>query len=343
MRLLPKNSSLERQTVYPRTEYLLQLPVNLEEKDTAIFSDIQRRVANQVDAYIFKNVSLVTDSIIYKLKVLDQLTHALKLKPRAKFKRLVLGLVRQTKFIDKGVWIIDNWSMNFYHWNSESLPRLISCLEYLEDHPVLLPSEFKGLKFVEESLEILGVKPLYFDRKVNYVVGELITVNKAGYVIDFQESAILKLREKIWSNFAFKKATRKIYISRENAAHRKVLNEKEVIKKLKSKGFEIVYFEHLTVREQIEIMMETKILVGLHGAGLVNMLYMPKNGKVLEFRNENDSWVLSQSFYSLASFLGHDYYYTDNEATRAQTGFADFKIDLEKLDRVLVDLLVEFE
>ena len=74
MRLLPKNSSLERQTVYPRTEYLLQLPVNLEEKDTAIFSDIQRRVANQVDAYIFKNVSLVTDSIIYKLKVLDQLT-----------------------------------------------------------------------------------------------------------------------------------------------------------------------------------------------------------------------------------------------------------------------------
>ncbi|HCX74482.1 MAG TPA: hypothetical protein DHU93_02695 [Algoriphagus sp.] len=170
-----------------------------------------------------------------------------------------------------------------------------------------------------------------------------MTVNKAGYVIDFQESAILKLREKIWSNFAFKKATRKIYISRENAAHRKVLNEKEVIKKLKSKGFEIVYFEHLTVREQIEIMMETKILVGLHGAGLVNMLYMPKNGKVLEFRNENDCWVLSQSFYSLASFLGHDYYYTDNEATSAQTGFADFKIDLEKLDRVLVDLLVEFE
>ena len=73
------------------------------------------------------------------------------------------------------------------------------------------------------------------------------------------------------------------------------------------------------------------------------MLYMPNNGMVLEFRNENDSWVLSQSFYSLASFLGHDYYYTDNEATSAQTGFADFKIDLEKLDRVLVDLLVEFE
>jgi hypothetical protein len=332
-------SNLKKENLFPEYNYSLNLPKNLKEKDRSIFFDIQKRKAKQVDLHLFKDVFLVFDTIIINFFIWDELTHAIRLKILAKLKRLYFFLTRKTVKIEKGVWIIDNWSNNFYHWNSEALPRLVTCLPYLDNHPVLLPEEFIGIKYVEESLKLLGLDIFFFDKRINLVISDLISVSKAGYVIDFQKNSLFKLRDLMWEHAENSAVWRRIYISREYANHRKVLNENDVIELLRIYNFEVVYFELLSVKDQIMLMKQTKVLVGLHGAGMVNMLYMPPKGNVLEFRNKDDSWVLSQSFYSLASILEHDYFYTDNSATSDKTGFADFNIDVGKLEEALIQLL----
>lgn len=56
--------------------------------------------------------------------------------------------------------------------------------------------------------------------------------------------------------------------------------------------------------EQIEIFVGTRVLVGQHGAGLTNMLWMPTGGTVIEILPPLEPWV-SPIFKKLAITLGH--------------------------------------
>lgn len=79
-----------------------------------------------------------------------------------------------------------------------------------------------------------------------------------------------------------RKRERKIYLSREFAGHRRILNEYDVSCLLGKYGYETVCNEELSMKEQIMMYSETSHLIGMHGAGLTNLLYMPCGSKVME-------------------------------------------------------------
>ena len=64
---------------------------------------------------------------------------------------------------------------------------------------------------------------------------------------------------------------------------------------------QVAYFE------QIEIYRKVEFIGGVHGAAMVNMLYMEMGGKVLELRYKNDSH--NNCYYSLSVSLKHKYFY----------------------------------
>jgi hypothetical protein len=74
---------------------------------------------------------------------------------------------------------------------------------------------------------------------------------------------------------------------------RKVLNIDKVIKLIANMGFadmtwlssHILYFEKLTLSQQILIMEHTDILITPHGAGLINLMYMAPYSVVIELYN----------------------------------------------------------
>ena len=104
-----------------------------------------------------------------------------------------------------------------------------------------------------------------------------------------------------------KKTYKYIWISRQNTGKRKIENFDEIEKILNKYSFTILQFENLSFSEQIRIVNNCEILGGVHGAGLVNMLFLNKKAKIIELRGKNDS--KNNCFFTLASDLELDYYY----------------------------------
>jgi capsular polysaccharide biosynthesis protein len=99
--------------------------------------------------------------------------------------------------------------------------------------------------------------------------------------------------------------TKKFYVSRERARFRKVLNEKELESRLRHYGFEIIQPDDWTLSEQISAFSECSTLIGIHGAGLTNCLFMPPGGKVIELKKREPNY----GYWHLAESVGHQYFY----------------------------------
>jgi len=78
-----------------------------------------------------------------------------------------------------------------------------------------------------------------------------------------------------------------IFISRNKTKTRKLLNEEILYNKLKRFGFKRILFEDLPIDRQIEISINCKIMIGYHGAGIANCIYMNKNSFLIEIFNKN--------------------------------------------------------
>ena len=236
------------------------------------------------------------------------------------------------------MWVIDEWSANFFHWMTDCLPRIWEGLERDSGAPVILPESYRSLSYVTQSLDLLGIKPVFFNSRENLKVGTLILTAKTAPFPHFNIPLAQKTRAKLGVKPA-QNPWRKVYISRKLADKRKAHNELEVELLLRKKGFEIVYAEKLSLKQQIELMSETALLVCLHGAALTNMLFMKEGMAVLELRNFNDS--ITQCYFNLASALGLRYFYTLNKGDSKNTIMTDFTIDLKALEEALTFIYKE--
>jgi len=82
-------------------------------------------------------------------------------------------------------------------------------------------------------------------------------------------------------------ASRKIYISRQNTASRKVSNFDDLNQRvLAPRGFLPVELERLTVEAQVDLFSKADVVVAEHGAGLANIAFMRPGSFVIELRPE---------------------------------------------------------
>jgi len=101
----------------------------------------------------------------------------------------------------------------------------------------------------------------------------------------------------------------KIYISRKKTGKRGFTNELEVEKIITKYGFNSVYFEDHNIYEQALIMNKAKYVVGLHGAGFANIIYMNTGNSIFEIIahppeiNEHRT-----GYWRLSGIIGLNYY-----------------------------------
>ena len=96
-------------------------------------------------------------------------------------------------------------------------------------------------------------------------------------------------------------------MSRSLARVRRIANENQLTATLQERGYESVQLETLSLRDQVELVTGTNRIVGMHGAGLVHMLWASDHTRVLELRDWNDAG--NNCYFSLARALGFGYYY----------------------------------
>jgi hypothetical protein len=134
---------------------------------------------------------------------------------------------------------------------------------------------------------------------------------------------------------------RKIFISREDAPARKLVNAEELFMTLK--GWEKIILSKLSIREQIKIFSEAKNVISTHGAGLLNIVWCQTGAHIIEIAQKE---LLSKKVYPVLSFhLGHKHNFLLGEkvslgdkkpsGVKRLKDFNDLKINLSNILNIL--------
>jgi len=229
---------------------------------------------------------------------------------------------------------------NYYHFLYDSLPYLITYLELRKTRNIKLlvnyPNEQtkKMYKFVEEFLDILGIKESdveFIQQKVIYK--NIIVSDSYTHGIDSNlppRNEIYNLYEDI-ANLVQpknKNLPRKIYISRRSWKHndysnigtnyttrRCMTNETELVDYLQSNGYEEIFTELLDITEKISLFKNATHIVGTIGGGMANVLFSPKECKVVTICSPGFLDINKRFIYSMCNtnlYLYKDTSHTDD-------------------------------
>ncbi len=202
-----------------------------------------------------------------------------------------------------------SYGFNYFHLMFDIAARLdllrrskIPIQRYVTNH--LLPIQ-------DELLSLLGIpKEQRIEVTPNLIIQakELVAPSYTGSSLGIVPKwACHFLRNELLLNRKVEKLAgyERIYISRDLASHRKVINEKEVMDFLTSLGFKFILLEHEPIVRKIQIFHSANVVIAPHGAGLTNLLFCSPGTKVIELFSPN--WMLS-CFKMISQYLGLDYY-----------------------------------
>lgn len=238
------------------------------------------------------------------------------------------------------------WSAGYYHWITESLPRALVLKDRHPSCSILLP-QYKPT-FHRESLQLMGLGQAETFPGKNIVADKIcLTSCPKAY-----GTTSPKLLKKMRALFALQQqaapADKLVYISREKARGRRVVNEKEVRELLARAGAEIVVAEDLSFAQQVSLFARTRLLIGIHGAGLTNMVFMPEGGAVIELlptrngifdlRPNTLSIRHDPCYVRLAAAMGHHYQFIENPHDVPfwkRTSLANIHVNIDRLDQAV--------
>ena len=193
--------------------------------------------------------------------------------------------------IFKNSFIIGN-DKNYFHNLIYFLPRIIFLLNNEKllskiDHLIFnvdLPKYFFTL--LNEILKFKNInKKLVLIKKSTYLFEDSYCPTILGRGKEIEKN--VKFWEYIINNItSLSKSNKlyyeKIYISRSDSAHRKILNEIELIELLKKLNFQIITLSEMNIFDQINLFKKAKVIIGYHGAGFANLVFSHPKTKVVE-------------------------------------------------------------
>src|SRR5262245_59596909 len=141
-------------------------PKNLKPQDAALFAHEFSKEIRETTLLTLRNVYALIDTVfsLREFRFYLSYSHLYRLPWKVLLSRCLL-LFSTGKRVDKAVWITDNWSMNYFHWLTDALPRLIASEKYINGHLVLLPEVFKKYGYINDTLNLLQYKACFLDDK----------------------------------------------------------------------------------------------------------------------------------------------------------------------------------
>lgn len=220
------------------------------------------------------------------------------------------------------------WGSNFAHWIMDALPRLGGPIE----RPQYLLLGNRVEKFQIESLELLGFKSMQFIIPACPLVRcRMLRAHVASVASGIPHPAcMLDIRSRVLMACKPFNApqTRRLYISRQQT-RRRIVNHKDVVPIIDNFGFEHLTTEEMRFEDQVRSCAEADILLGVHGAGTLNVLFASAGARLVEIYNPK---VWDHSAHRMATLCGisHLHMFADN----AGKDF-DIRVNPQKLSRLL--------
>ena len=225
---------------------------------------------------------------------------------------------------------------NYWHWMYDVLPKLNLCNKYMNLESVdyfLVPSLEK--KFQKETLNLLNIpdNKIISSEKFRHIKANELIITDHPVVLNGNATQGMKNIPKwinTWLKDTFLKISIKeskkvkIYIDRDDKSKtyqskRFITNEEELKNNLLRKNFIIAKLHNMSFKDQVNLFYNAECIVGLHGAGLTNIVFCEPQTKVIEIR----SLAAGNLFKNLALDIKLNYNSLDVESKEIDK--ADFK------------------
>tara|TARA_B110000967_G_C18890789_1_gene567227 strand:- start:108 stop:1364 length:1257 start_codon:yes stop_codon:yes gene_type:complete len=251
-------------------------------------------------------------------------------------KLLQIDKEKKVKYINRGILLSSVNDNNFFHWIFDTLSKmkLIKLSKEFEKIPIIIRS--KPNKYQKELLKIFKIK------------NKIITTNKKDIFIKdlyfpslpsppiYDLDTINWIRE-IFLNHQIKKSSfpssKRIYISREDASHRKVRNCSKIYAYLKDLGFTKHILSKISIDEQIELFKNAEIVVMPHGSNCLHMVYAPKKCKFIEFQSPSQ---INNMFACMSLILKQKYGFLIGKNEDRNN---NYDISLKNLEKIMQKVL----
>ncbi len=132
------------------------------------------------------------------------------------------------------------------------------------------------------------------------------------------------------------KYSKRIYISRDRASYRRIVNDEEVVGCLEKFGFRTVKLEMMSVAEQAACLAEAEVVVAPHGGGLTNLVFCTPGTKVIEIFSPI---YVPTCFWTISNLCELEHYYLIAELFDDQThkysGHKDMRVDVSSLEKLM--------
>ena len=331
----------EKKILYSDTKLNREVPSNYLPADRHLF-EIGFSYTMPAAYYYELNDIVISDYFIFSKKGLVLRETFSNYKRKVGFIKLVaknLAYLISGKTGSKNgkhFWAIDEWSLNYFHWFTEVLPKYYYLKSKEETISLLLPDSYRNHSFITVSLSMLDISHDWLSRKSTKI--KFLYFPEISAVSGNNLPGVLK---KIGNGIvkgcnAGNVSNQRIYISRKFARFRRVINEDELLPILEKFGFQVCYFESMNFQEQVKLVNGAEIILGMHGAGMMNMIFMPENRKVVEFiiggKGHNNC------YYSMANSMGHKYYYLVTSSENPDHPDTNVKVDPIQLKDLLEKL-----
>ena len=330
-----------------RQEIIYGKPNYFQDEELPIFDKYSKFETHNVEPVVLTNVNFSWEFIFWRgLRILPQSQPNMvgipfydKYINRIKF--IVFNhLRRRKKVLAEAFLVNDVHSSNYYHWIVEVLPKLVYISTKRTETLIILPASLQQFDYVLKTLNMFeSVSVQYFNNENEYAFCRKLTVIPNFQVKSYNTPLTTSLvREFISSKIDVNAGHKgkRLYISRLGNSGRRITNEPELIHFMKERSFEIIYAETLSFEGQVQLFGNASVLIGLHGAGLTNMIFMPAKSAVLEIRNTSDP---NGCYFTLAKSADLNYYFYAADTSEWAMSNMKVEVDIMKF-KELVDLML---
>lgn len=255
-----------------------------------------------------------------------------------------LRLPRAKKLQTPALLLASTGSENYFHWLFDVLPRL----EIIRRSPFSSSLSSGWIvtqplsSFQSESLLAYGfrVPNLHFLNQQSHLsCRELTLPSLPGLSGDPAWRTCQFLRTLLTPSFLAAPSFfgERIYLSRQDATGRRLKNESDLWARLEPLGFQRILSGQLTFTQQVRVFSQAKIIIGVHGAALTNLVFAPEGAKFIELFPED----YTNSCYRVIALHGRlRYFYalgSSQENSQSKTVSKDLILSRNTIERIVTE------
>ena len=267
----------------------------------------------------------------------------------------VLKSVIDVPIIEKGIFLSGFGSFNYFHFTIELMGKLkfIDSDQNYFEYPLIIDETVKQTSQLLELLNIMNTSNrdiIYIKKNHKYLVKDLIYISEISWMpiniknnqnLINRDSLISKecleyLRFQVLQKYQFNPTEKnlKIFISRKTLVNQRLINENAVSRIFKKYGFEIVFPEEMSLKDQVQLFSNADVVVGTTGAALTNIIYCRPGSTLISIVPQEYNFSI---FSTIAHNLGIKSIYLDAEIIQRGSSIASslFEVDLEVCENLL--------